>query len=84
MVNRLFSWSADSFLVHRLVYSPLAGLSFVDLIVDGHHAFAGLVAINLTCRPLSSPTLLLAARICWTFIVVDLVVNGQNPLDLLF
>ena len=31
MVIRLFSWSADSFLVHRLVYSPLSGLSFVDL-----------------------------------------------------
>ncbi len=31
MVNRLFSWSADSFLVRRIFYSPLAGLSFVDL-----------------------------------------------------
>ena len=28
VVRRLFSWSSDSFLVRRLVYSPLAGLSF--------------------------------------------------------
>ena len=49
MVIRLFSWSSDSFLVRRLVYSPLAGLSFVDLIVDGQHQFAGLVVANLTC-----------------------------------
>ena len=34
MVNRLFSWSTDSFLVRRLVYSPLAGLSFVDDVWD--------------------------------------------------
>ena len=56
MVIRLFSWSADSFhgpqtllMVRRLVYSPLTGLSFVDLIIDGQHAFAGLVVVNLIC-----------------------------------
>ena len=49
MVHRLFSWSTDSFLVHRLVYSPLAGLYFVDLVVDGQHQLAGRVVVNLTC-----------------------------------
>ena len=56
MVRRLFLWSTDSFvgpqtlfMVRRLFYSPLAGLSFVDLILDGQHAFSGLVVIILTC-----------------------------------
>ena len=58
VVRRLFSWSLarDSFhgpktlfVVRRLFYSPLYGLSFVDLILDGQHAFAGLVVVNFTC-----------------------------------
>ena len=93
----LFIVSWTLMMVRRLFYSPLYGLSFVDLILDGQHAFAGLVVVNFTCWPLSlSLTLSSTARVCWTFIVIDkgrpssagrplvnLVVNGQCPLGLL-
>ena len=47
IVLRLLYGPQTLFMVRRLFYSPLTGLSFVDIIVDGQHAFAGLVVVNL-------------------------------------
>ena len=91
VVRRLFSWSADSFIVHSMdspssTSSLTASMHSLDLLsstslVDHFHcqphcrlpASAGLSA---------SLTLLSTASVLWTYFV-DIIVNGQRPLDLL-
>jgi len=60
---------------------------FVNLTVDGQRPLGFTLVVNLVVdgqRPLdlSSLTLLSTASVCWTFIVVDLIVNSQRTLDL--
>ena len=92
MVHRLFSWSADSFIVHSLdspllTSSSTARMHLLDLLLSS--SFVD----HLHCRPYfwlpASAGLSLSltssstASARWTYFVVGFIVDGQHLLDLL-
>ena len=92
MVCRLFSWSADSFIVH-LLDSPLltslltASMHLLDLSLST--SFVDHFHCQPHCRlPASAGlssllTLLSMASARWNYFVIGFIVNGQHLLDLL-